>query len=79
MNSLVLLKPRCVFLFTVWSKAAACSATESGEYAGTPLAEKFGYEITFFEERLTPETAAKANGYDATCSFVNDDVKAKTS
>ena len=42
-----------------------------------PLAEKFGYEITFFDERLTPETAAKANGFDATCSFVNDDVKAE--
>ena len=35
LNSFVLLEPKWVFLFTVWSKAAACSATDSGEYAGT--------------------------------------------
>lgn len=42
-----------------------------------PLAEKFGYEITFFTERLTPQTASKAKGFDATCSFVNDEVTAE--
>lgn len=39
-----------------------------------PLAEKYGFEITFFKERLTPATASMAAGYDATCSFVNDEV-----
>lgn len=42
-----------------------------------PVAEKFGYEITFFNERLTPETAKLATGHDATCSFVNDYVPAE--
>ena len=41
-----------------------------------PLAKKYGYEITFFDERLTPETARLAEGHDATCSFVNDEVPA---
>lgn len=42
-----------------------------------PAAEKFGYEITFFNERLTPATAHLAAGHDATCSFVNDEVPAE--
>lgn len=41
-----------------------------------PVAQKFGYEVTYFAERLTPATASKANGFDATCSFVNDEVSA---
>lgn len=41
-----------------------------------PLAEKYGYEVTFINERLTPETAHMAAGHDATCSFVNDEVSA---
>lgn len=42
-----------------------------------PAAEKYGYEITFFNERLTPATAHLAAGHDATCSFVNDEVPAE--
>ncbi len=42
-----------------------------------PLAKEYGYEITFFDERLTPETAKLAAGHDATCSFVNDEVPAE--
>lgn len=42
----------------------------------TPVAEQFGYEVTYFNERLTPETAHMAAGHDATCSFVNDEVSA---
>lgn len=45
--------------------------------AFAPVAEKMGYEVTYIEERLTEESAAKAAGHDATCSFVNDDVNAK--
>lgn len=42
-----------------------------------PVAEKYGFEITFFNERLTPATAHKAAGHDATCSFVNDELPAE--
>ncbi len=42
-----------------------------------PLAKKYGYEVTFFDERLTPETAHLAAGHEATCSFVNDEVSAE--
>ncbi|AMJ42228.1 2-hydroxyacid dehydrogenase [Anaerotignum propionicum] len=42
-----------------------------------PVAEKYGYEVTFFNERLTPATAHLAAGHDATCSFVNDEVPAE--
>ena len=42
-----------------------------------PLADKYGFEITFFDERLTPATAKLAAGHDATCSFVNDEVPAE--
>ena len=42
-----------------------------------PMAKKYGYEITFFNERLTPATAHLAAGHDATCSFVNDEVPAE--
>ena len=42
-----------------------------------PLAAKYGFEITFFNERLTPATAKLAAGHDATCSFVNDEVPAE--
>ena len=42
-----------------------------------PMAKEYGYEITFFKERLTPATAHLAKGHDATCSFVNDEVPAE--
>ncbi len=42
-----------------------------------PMAKEYGYEITFFNERLTAETAKLAAGHDATCSFVNDEVPAE--
>jgi len=32
------------------------------------------HELTFFESRLTPATAALARGFDAICPFVNDDL-----
>jgi D-lactate dehydrogenase len=40
------------------------------------LSEEMGYKIDYFEERLCTETVELAKGYDATCSFVNDDVNA---
>jgi D-lactate dehydrogenase len=34
--------------------------------------ERFGHELTFFEPRLSDETADLARGFDAVCIFVND-------
>ncbi|MBQ9348114.1 MAG: HPr family phosphocarrier protein, partial [Oscillibacter sp.] len=36
----------------------------------------FNCDITFFNTRLTPETAYLAKGYDAVCIFVNDECPA---
>lgn len=33
---------------------------------------RYGHDLTFFEPRLTPETARLAAGFPAVCSFVND-------
>ncbi|HHV37928.1 MAG TPA: 2-hydroxyacid dehydrogenase [Tepidimicrobium sp.] len=41
-----------------------------------PLAKDMNIEIDYFGEQLTPETVSLAKGYDATCSFVNDNVDA---
>ncbi len=38
----------------------------------------FGYELTYFETRLTPVSARMAAGFDAVSAFVNDDVGAET-
>jgi D-lactate dehydrogenase len=38
----------------------------------------FGYELTFFEPRLTPQTAPLAAGFDVVCSFVSDQLDAET-
>lgn len=42
-----------------------------------PVAKNLGIEIKYYEEKLTSETAHMAEGYTATCSFVNDDVDAE--
>jgi len=39
--------------------------------------ERFGYEITFFEPRLTRHTAPLAAGFAAVCPFVNDRLDAE--
>ncbi len=36
------------------------------------------HHLTYFEPRLTPETAALAAGYEAVCVFINDDLNAAT-
>lgn len=41
-----------------------------------PAAAARGHEPTFFEARLTPQTASLARGFPAVCSFVNDRVDA---
>ena len=40
--------------------------------------KEYGYEIKYFETKLNHETAPLANGYDAVCVFVNDDVNKET-
>lgn len=35
------------------------------------------HELTFLEPRLAPETAVLAQGYDAVCAFVNDELSAE--
>jgi D-lactate dehydrogenase len=39
--------------------------------------EAAGFEVSFFEPRLTAQTAPLAQGHDVVCSFVNDDVDRK--
>lgn len=34
--------------------------------------KNYGYEITYFKNKLTAETAPLTNGYDVVCIFVND-------
>ncbi len=38
----------------------------------------FGHQLTFFEPRLRPETAALAAGFPAVCAFINDQLGAET-
>lgn len=40
--------------------------------------EKFGHEITFFETRLTEQTANLAAQYPCVCAFVNDRLDSRT-
>lgn len=42
------------------------------------LNQRFGHAITYFEPRLTRETASLAAGFPAVCSFANDRLDAET-
>ncbi len=57
-------------------KIAFFSTKPYDKEAFEPLEKEFGCEIKYFKEALTEETANLAEGYDGTCSFVNDDVNA---
>ncbi|MGE4285022.1 MAG: 2-hydroxyacid dehydrogenase [Phycisphaerae bacterium] len=59
-------------------KAAVFSNKPYTEDHFTAANEKYGHELVFFKERLTPETAHLAAGADAVCVFVNDDLSAGT-
>lgn len=37
-----------------------------------PLAEEYGYEIKYFDYKLSADTAILAKGFEAVCIFVND-------
>jgi D-lactate dehydrogenase len=36
--------------------------------------QEFGHDLVFFEPRLTPATAALAEGFPTVCVFINDDL-----
>ncbi len=38
--------------------------------------ERYGHDLTFLEAKLDPTTAPLADGHDAVCPFVNDDLSA---
>lgn len=40
--------------------------------------KSYGFTIKYFSEKLNPDTAPLASGYDAVCAFVNDDLCAAT-
>ncbi|MDF7668071.1 2-hydroxyacid dehydrogenase [Orbaceae bacterium ESL0727] len=40
--------------------------------------KKFGFEIEYYEHKLSHKTAITAKGFDAVCVFVNDEVDEKT-
>ena len=42
-----------------------------------PMAKDYGYEIHFIELPFSEETMFLANGYDAVCIFVNDQVNGR--
>ena len=39
--------------------------------------EKYGFEIEFFDFKLTEKTALTSKGFDAVCVFVNDTLNSK--
>lgn len=43
-----------------------------------PLFDEQGYEVKYYEYKLNPDTARLADGFDAVCAFVNDDIGAET-
>ena len=47
------------------------------EYFGRENDRAYGYEITFFESRLSPENALVTQGFDVVCIFVNDRLDAQ--
>lgn len=38
-----------------------------------PLAKEYNFDVTFFETKLSKDTAILATGNDAVCIFVNDE------
>ncbi|MEO0396943.1 MAG: 2-hydroxyacid dehydrogenase [Cyanobacteria bacterium P01_A01_bin.137] len=44
----------------------------------TEINTNYSHELTFFEPRLTPETASLASGFPAVCVFINDELGEET-
>lgn len=59
-------------------KIAVYDAHRFERGAFTDVNREFGFELVFLEPRLTPETAALAQGFPVVCSFINDVLSAET-
>lgn len=58
-------------------KAAMFDTKSFDKESFAPLAEQAGVSIKYFETKLGPDTVDLARGYDATITFVNDDLSAQ--
>ena len=59
-------------------KVALFATKGYDEESFTKMNENFGHELSFYEPKLTPDTALLAAGYEAVCVFVNDQVNRET-
>lgn len=59
-------------------RVALFSAKKYEVEAFEAVNQHFEHELSFFETRLTPATAALAAGYDGVCIFVNDEAGRET-
>ncbi|MEA5466598.1 2-hydroxyacid dehydrogenase [Leptothoe sp. PORK10 BA2] len=59
-------------------KTAFFNTKRYDERSFTEINRAYGHELTFFEPRLTPETASLASGFPAVCVFINDDLGEET-
>ncbi len=59
-------------------KAAFFNTKRYDERSFVEVNAGYGHELTFFEPRLTPDTASLAAGFPAICVFINDEVGEET-
>ncbi|MEO0987862.1 MAG: 2-hydroxyacid dehydrogenase [Cyanobacteria bacterium J06639_14] len=59
-------------------KVAFFSTKPYDKQSFSTVNESYTHELVFFEPRLTPKTAALANGFPAICVFINDDLSEGT-
>lgn len=59
-------------------KVAFFDAKEYDKKSFNEYNKQYGYKITYFENKLTEETALLAKGFDAVCVFVHDTLDKKT-
>lgn len=59
-------------------KTALFNAKPYDERSFTEVNADYGHELTFFEPRLTAETASLASGFPAVCVFINDELNGET-
>lgn len=59
-------------------RIACFSAKDYDEKSFMAANQACGHELTFFEPRLTAETASLADGFPAVCVFINDELSEET-
>ena len=59
-------------------KIAFFSAKDYDRRSFESVNQSFNHKLTFFEPRLTPNTAALAAGFPAVCVFINDELSEQT-